>query len=359
MPAHVLQHIFLDEFQHKLYCDSNASCRATATYLFKPSVILKDVASWKSVSHIRDLDFFWHSPCCYDYTSNAKQRGYWGGGTRSKLILHSLRYIVRAKPKVVGFEQVHNIIFKKHKWLIKWMKKILRQKGYLIKSGVLDSSHFGNPQRRRRFFMIGVRSDVAVAPMKWPKVKRGSTSSETEALLDPQNAAVDFPMRLPPFGQQNSIEPNRQRRLVLQALAKLKSQAKASCCEALRAQSGKLSTAVKKSMEMKHQQRYKRMAHRLVVDIGCSMSRATFSASGVPVITATRAAGRDYWVLGRGRRISLAELFRCQGLLYTSDDVSRLPASPTQIGMMVGNSIPFQVLDALTRGALVAAGYKV
>ena len=367
MPALALQHLLAGhddlDFCHSLFCDSEPSCRSTAVHLFNPSVMLDDAKKWPQVRHINDLDMFWHSPCCYDYTSNSKQLGF-AAGERGKLIQHSLKFVVATKPKIVGFEQVRNILFKKHKWIVAKMKRVLRKAGYRVKCGILDSALFGNPQSRRRFYMIALRRDVVVEPMRWPSLGNGSRFKDIESVLDPFGKTVDKPMRLPPHGQENTVEPNRERKLVLKAIGRVESLYKMRCKNMLRRLQNQCASkrnccaavpkSVKRRVVKKMKARCDRKLRGIVCDIGSSTSRFTFRVHGVPVVTKTRGGRRDYWVLCRGRRPTLKELVRWQGL--RSLDVDNTPASSNQLGTMVGNSIPFEVLGSLIRAAPKSVG---
>ena len=98
---------------------------------------------------------------------------------------------------------------------------------------------------------------------------------------------------------------------------------------------------VKKSFKTLLKQGIDPRVRKVFTDTGCSTSRAR-PGSGLevlPPMTATRAAGRDWWVSTRGSRISTAELFQFPGLEAKPWKLWKgTPGiSERQMGHMLGN----------------------
>lgn len=235
MPAFALKQLLLVDgsgggqfdFVHSLYCDSQPACRNLAANVHSPDVILNDVKLWRQASDVDELDFFWHSPCCYDFSSNGKGQG--TTSERGLLVKYSLKYVVAKKRKIVGFEQTRCILFKKHKHVVRRMKNVLKKAGYYVKSGVINSKNHGSPQRRLRFFMIGIRRDQKKNKFVWPAAAGNVRFDLEKRGLSDAMSSSDEPMKLPPKGQMLSKEPNRERNHVRRAIRLVKRQCKHQC----------------------------------------------------------------------------------------------------------------------------------
>lgn len=87
-------------------------------------------------------------PPCQDY-SIAGPRNL---GKRANLTIRFAQIVASVKPQWVIFENVYNI--ERFRTLPE-MKKILSDAGFGLSSMVLDASHCGAPQKRRRFILVG------------------------------------------------------------------------------------------------------------------------------------------------------------------------------------------------------------
>ena len=93
----------------------------------------------------------------------------------------------------------------------------------------------------------------------------------------------------------------------------------------------------------------------VVVDIGCSLRYATWAAHGFPCLTHTRCSSMAYWVICRGRQVTLSELVRGFGL-NPCIFLKRVPANmkETTIAGMLGNSVGFGVCRSVLKAGLRA-----
>ena len=117
---------------------------------------------------------------------------------------------------------------------------------------------------------------------------------------------------------------------------------------------------VKTSFRFLLKQRTDPRVRKVFTDIGCSAHRAR-PGSGLevlPSMTATRAAGRDWWVSTRGSRITTAELFQFQGLEAKHwkmwKDTPGISAG--RMRHMLGNSLSCNVAERVFGRALWCAG---
>ena len=95
-------------------------------------------------------------PPCQDFSSAGHNAGF--NGERGRLTKIYLQYILEMKPLFFVMENVKNLYNnnKHRKELIEILKTF--QEHYLIDHQVLNAIHYGVPQDRNRFFLIGIRN---------------------------------------------------------------------------------------------------------------------------------------------------------------------------------------------------------
>lgn len=99
----------------------------------------------------------------------------WGGdeesGTRSSLMYETIRIVEKLKPKYVIWENVKNLLSKKHVHNFNAYLETMKQLGYTNYYQVLNAKNYGIPQNRERVFTVSIRSDINtsfVFPEKQP-----------------------------------------------------------------------------------------------------------------------------------------------------------------------------------------------
>lgn len=118
----------------------------------------QDIKEWdKDI----DVDLIMHGSPCQDFSSAGLQKG--GdkdSGTRSSLMYETLRIVEKLKPKYVIWENVKNLLSKKH---IHNFENYIRQMellGYNSTYKVLNAKDYGVPQSRERVFTVSIRKDL-------------------------------------------------------------------------------------------------------------------------------------------------------------------------------------------------------
>ena len=126
----------------------------------------QDISNWNKTI---DVDLIMHGSPCQDFSLAGKQAGGdKNSGTRSSLMYETLRIVENLKPKYVIWENVKNLVSKKHihnfKEYIYEMEKI----GYKNYYKILNEKDYGIPQNRERVFTISIRNDIK-KDFKFPK----------------------------------------------------------------------------------------------------------------------------------------------------------------------------------------------
>lgn len=122
-----------------------------------------------------DVDLIMHGSPCQDFSLAGKQAG--GdkdSGTRSSLMYETIRIVDKLKPKYVIWENVKNLISKKHIHNFNAYIETMEKLGYRNHYKVLNAKDYGIPQNRERIFTISIRNDIDVdfkypAPIKLEK----------------------------------------------------------------------------------------------------------------------------------------------------------------------------------------------
>lgn len=117
----------------------------------------QDIREWnKDV----ECDLIMHGSPCQDFSVAGKQAGGdKGSGTRSSLMYETLRIVEKLKPKYVIWENVKNLLSKKHMHNFETYQEAMRELGYVNYYQVLNAKDYGIPQNRERVFTVSIRDD--------------------------------------------------------------------------------------------------------------------------------------------------------------------------------------------------------
>ena len=106
---------------------------------------------------VGEIDLLFHGSPCQDFSLAGKQAG--GdkdSGTRSSLMYETIRIVEELKPKYVVWENVKNLLSKKHRHNFDAYLETMTQLGYTNYYQVLNAKDYGIPQNRERVFTISI-----------------------------------------------------------------------------------------------------------------------------------------------------------------------------------------------------------
>lgn len=114
----------------------------------------QDITKWD-----KDIkcDLIMHGSPCQDFSVAGLQGG--GdkdSGTRSSLMYETLRIVEKLKPKYVIWENVKNLLSKKHHHNFDAYLEAMEKLGYKNYYQVLNAKHYGVPQNRERVFTVSI-----------------------------------------------------------------------------------------------------------------------------------------------------------------------------------------------------------
>ena len=118
----------------------------------------QDITQWgKDI----EVDLIMHGSPCQDFSLAGLQAGGdKGSGTRSSLMYETIRIVKKLRPKYVIWENVKNLLSKKHRHNFDSYLEIMESLGYKNYYQVLNAKDYGIPQNRERVFTISIRNDI-------------------------------------------------------------------------------------------------------------------------------------------------------------------------------------------------------
>lgn len=126
----------------------------------------QDITKWDKVI---EADLIMHGSPCQDFSvAGLNKGGDKGSGTRSSLMYETLRIVEKIKPKYVIWENVKNLLSKKHRHNFDAYLEAMEKLGYHSQYQVLNAKDYGVPQNRERVFTVSIRNDLNV-DFKFPE----------------------------------------------------------------------------------------------------------------------------------------------------------------------------------------------
>ena len=286
-------------------CDINKHCRAVIAKNFRHRRVYSDITTVNIKNDLVPVDLFWSSAPCQDFSKNGKRQG--ALNHRGRLYRYHCRYINYHKPNAWILEQVPSFKedIKYRREYQAQLRSLKSSKIYSIEEHILDTQHFGIPQRRRRLYIIGVKISKLIRQPHFPGPRlelgqRPSNLLRLEDLIDNvQGTDNDIPTTsVPVTNLFNGLE-RAQTRFGVNPLK-----------------------------------------HLIVMDL--FGSRVNLSRGRAPTITATRASSGGYWLSTKCRFTNKDELMRLQGIPPHRYEW-KSTTTERQIGHMIGNGVSVNV----------------
>lgn len=129
---------------------------------------VQDITTWNK--DLKDIDLITHGSPCQDFSVAGKQAGGdINSGTRSSLMYETIRIVGKLRPKYVLWENVKNLLSKKHKHNFDAYIETMNILGYNSYYEVLNAKDYGIPQNRERVYTISIRRDVDKLNFQFPE----------------------------------------------------------------------------------------------------------------------------------------------------------------------------------------------
>ena len=128
----------------------------------------QDITKWDK--DLKNIDIITHGSPCQDFSVAGKQAGGdIGSGTRSSLMYETIRIVGKIRPKYILWENVKNLLSKKHKHNFDAYIETMNILGYNSYYQILDAKDYGIPQHRERVYTVSIRKDIDNCSFKFPK----------------------------------------------------------------------------------------------------------------------------------------------------------------------------------------------
>ncbi len=124
----------------------------------------QDICNWNKDI---EIDLIMHGSPCQDFSLAGKQAG--GdkdSGTRSSLMYETIRIVEKLRPRYVIWENVKNLLSKKHRHNFDTYLYTMKELGYTNYYQVLNAKDYGIPQNRERIFTVSILGNESY---KFPK----------------------------------------------------------------------------------------------------------------------------------------------------------------------------------------------
>ncbi|MCC0678256.1 MULTISPECIES: DNA (cytosine-5-)-methyltransferase [unclassified Clostridioides] len=141
------------------YCeiDKYASKSYSVIHDVSEDMNLGDITKIDISKLAQDVDIITHGSPCTNYSVAGKgDGGDKGSGTASSLMWNTVEIVKYIKPKYVVWENVKNVLSKKHKHNFEQYINDLKGLGYTSYYQILNAKDFGIPQNRERIFCISI-----------------------------------------------------------------------------------------------------------------------------------------------------------------------------------------------------------
>lgn len=143
----------------------------------------QDISQWDKDL---DVDLIMHGSPCQDFSVAGRQAGGdEGSGTRSSLMYETLRIVEKLKPKYVIWENVKNLLSKKHRHNFDAYLKSMEDLGYHNEYKVLNAKDYGIPQNRERVFTVSIRKDLEAEFMNFRFPEPIELKTKLNDILEP------------------------------------------------------------------------------------------------------------------------------------------------------------------------------
>lgn len=112
-----------------------------------------------------DIDLVVGGAPCQPFSNMGKKHGQ-NDERNGDLFLHFVRFVKDMQPKAFIFENVVGITQGRHREVISYMEEQFSGMDYGISHAVLNAANYGVPQRRERFFLVGIKNaDTPAFPL--------------------------------------------------------------------------------------------------------------------------------------------------------------------------------------------------
>ena len=115
------------------------------------------------------VDLYVTGPPCPPYSSAGKKKAL--RDDRGAVLIHSLKYVVMRRPRVLVLENVKGLTHSKNRHILDKIVKILRNCDYSCKAEIVNTIQHGLPHHRERMYLVAVQKQdgMKLKPFSFPR----------------------------------------------------------------------------------------------------------------------------------------------------------------------------------------------
>lgn len=146
------------DFEVVDYVEIDKYAVASFNAINQTNFVPQDIRKWdKDI----EINLIMHGSPCQDFSLAGLNRGGdRGSGTISSLMYETIRIVEKLKPEYVIWENVKNLLSKKHIHNFNAYLESMEELGYYSYYQILNAKDYGIPQNRERVFTISIRKDI-------------------------------------------------------------------------------------------------------------------------------------------------------------------------------------------------------
>lgn len=293
-------------FQYVFSSDINPEARETYNTNFG-HMPLGDIQEINEdiIQSYEDIDIINAGFPCQPFSISGRQEGF-EDENRGNMFFEVIRLARIIQPKVIFLENVAHLVNHDKGQTFEVIIQTLEREGYFVHHSILDASHFGLAQHRKRIYIVAFREDK---PFQFPK--------PTNSFVKLRDILIE--------GDYNYLEPSEYT---------LIENPKLSINNMMFV--GYLNKNTRKKgirEDATHLSRNHKQINRI------------YSVEGVhPTIMATEKSGRYYILDDKGvRKLDIRELYRLQGF----PNEYKIHETISHAYQQIGNSVPLNVVEAI------------
>lgn len=146
------------EYECVDYVDIDKYAVKSVNAIYDSNYEPQDICDWNKDI---EVDLIMHGSPCQDFSiAGSGKGGNLGSGTRSSLLYETVRIVEKLRPKYILWENVKNLLSKKHIHNFNAYLYKLEQLGYTNYYQLLNAKDYGIPQNRERIFTLSIRNDI-------------------------------------------------------------------------------------------------------------------------------------------------------------------------------------------------------
>lgn len=296
--------------RHRFSSEVDAHARLQANLIAPADILHYDMRD-KDVRSLPNVDIYITGFPCQPFSTAGLREGFHAKDDNGVLFFVCLRYIRAKRPTVFILENVQGLESSNEGGCFdEVLRALWSLADYNIYWELLNTKYYGIPQNRPRYYFIGVLREVDQGTFRFPA---RVPMPALELFLDSRHGRpswADLPPLTSKIARQNVLT-------LLRAAQDLDSDP---------------------------------FSEPWCMDCDSSSGRSSAMLNCSPCLTRSRASG--HWISNRGRRLSMKEMMRLQGV----DDSLQVVVSEAQFRRLLGNSMSINVLERIMCTLLPAAG---